>query len=375
MAGLHIMKGIIFMNISVLKKQEKFANTISFYSTLSCSLCVGLCFLLLYNNNLVNTIFLICTLITVAARVLEKRIDRFSDVSRIIYMIVFSIAPPAVFYLLEIAGSFGLPSIAFSFSYIFIANMYYNFRIVWLYSGTTIFIYVIAILLFPNEFFTGPGKNLIGWISFGIAFIISVFVSTILSRRSRKMILDIDNKKNESEKLTELLNKSISDASVNSENLYNVAKNLSQAIDEFNKLSEKTMSSIINIAEGTSLQYDLTTKSYDVVSDMSNKLMKISERISTVSEYARGCSSMTSEGNLIISSAIEQTELINTNTIRLTNAINQLAEKSAEIGQITAMISSIVQQTNLLSLMHQLKPHGLAKPVRDFLLLHRKYVH
>lgn len=116
------------MDISALKKQEKFANTVSFYSTLSCCLCVGLCFLLLYNNNLVNAIFLTSTLITVAARVLEKKIDRFSNISKIIYMIVFSIAPPAVFYLLEKAGSFGLPSIAFSFTYIFVANMYYNFN-------------------------------------------------------------------------------------------------------------------------------------------------------------------------------------------------------------------------------------------------------
>jgi len=295
-------------------------------------------------------IFLICTLITVAARILEMKIDWFSDISRSIYMIVFSIAPPAVFYLLEKAGSFGLPSIAFSFTYVFVANLYYNHKIVWLYSGTTMFIYVIAILTFPNEFFNGPGKNLIGWISFGIAFIISVFVSTILSRRSKKMILDIENKKNESEKLTELLNKSIRDASVNSENLYSVAKNLSAAISEFNKSSEQTMSSIINIAESTSLQHELTTKSYDVVSDISNKLMNASERISTVSKYSRDCSRMTSEGNLIISSAIEQIELINTNATRLSNAIDLLAEKSAEIGQITAMISSIAQQTNLLSL-------------------------
>jgi methyl-accepting chemotaxis protein len=338
------------MSNSVLKKQEKFANTISFYSTLACCICVGLCFSILIKNNLINALFLICIIITAAARVLEKKIDWFANVSKIIYMIIFSIAPPAVFYMLESAGSFGLPSIAFSFAYIFVANMYYNHRIVWLYSGTTILIYNIAIFAFPNEFFTGPGKNLISWISFGIAFIVSVFVSTILSRRSRKMVLDIDNKKNESEKLTELLNQSISDASIRSENLYRVAKNLSDVINEFNKASDQTMASIISIAEGSSMQHELTAKSFDVVSDISNKLMSVAESISNVSAYARDCSGMTSEGNLIISSAIEQIELIDTNATRLTNAMKLLAEKSAEIGQITAMISTIAQQTNLLSL-------------------------
>lgn len=164
------------------------------------------------------------------------------------------------------------------------------------------------------------------------------------------MILDIESKKNESEKLSELLNKSISEASVSSENLNDVAKNLSEAINGFNETSEQTMSSIINIAEGTSLQHELTTKCYDIVNDISNRLMNISERISTVSVYASDCSGMTSEGNLIISSAVEQIELINANANKLTNAINLLAENSAEIGQITEMISAIAKQTNLLSL-------------------------
>jgi methyl-accepting chemotaxis protein len=59
---------------------------------------------------------------------------------------------------------------------------------------------------------------------------------------------------------------------------------------------------------------------------------------------------MTSEGNQVITSAIDQIELINANSTKLTNAINTLGEKSAQIGQITAMISSIAEQTNLLSL-------------------------
>lgn len=339
----------MFMNISLLKNQEKYANTISFYSTLFGSISVGLGFLLLFNNQFVNMTLLTCVLVTIAARVLEKKTAWFANISKFIYMIVFSVAPFASFYLLETAGAFGVPSIAYCFTYIFIANMYYNSKIVWLYSGTTILIYTLAILIFPKQFFEGPGKSPIAWVTFGTAFLISGLVSVILSKRSKKMILDIENQKNESEKLTQLLNQSINDAFVNSENLYNVAKNLTEAISGFNESSEQTMSSIINIAKSTSLQHDLTVKSYDHVSSISNKLMNISESISTVSGYAKDCSNLTSEGNQIISSAIEQIELINTNAVRLTNAINLLAEKSAEIGQITAMISSIAQQTNMLS--------------------------
>lgn len=78
--------------------------------------------------------------------------------------------------------------------------------------------------------------------------------------------------------------------------------------------------------------------------------MDIAERIKDVSVYAKDCSKMTNDGNDIISSAIKQIELINTNSSEVTNAINILAKKSTEIGQITSLINDIAEQTNLLSL-------------------------
>ncbi|NLV36968.1 MAG: hypothetical protein GXY17_09885 [Clostridiaceae bacterium] len=340
------------MHNSILKKQEKFANSVSFYSALVSSISVGISFLFLSSSITITFIISLCTVITIIGRVIEKKSDSLTGISKYIYLMIFAIAPLAVFYMLETLGSFGLPSIAFSFTYVFVANMYYNPRIVLSYSGITLLLYIGAIIAFPNEFTgaSGSGKNAVSWITFGISFLISVFVSTILSKRSKKLILDMESKKNESEELTVLLNKSINDTADSSENLHNVAKNLTHGINEANKAAEQTMTSIINIAESTSTQRDLTTESYNVVSDISNELMNIAERISTVSRYAKDCSTMTNEGNQVITSAIDQIELINENSTKLTNAINTLGEKSAQISQITAMISSIAEQTNLLSL-------------------------
>ena len=340
------------MKQSILKIQEKFANSVSFYSALFCCIAVGICFLFLTKGMLVPLIFALCVAITIVGRIIEKKSNRLVSISKYIYLVIFAIAPPAVFYMLESLGSFGLPSIAFSFTYIFVASMYYNSKLVISYSGVTLLIYIFAISFFPNEFFgaSGSGKNLVSWLTFGISFIVSVCVSSILSNRSRKMVLDIETKKNESEELSGLLNKSIKDASDSSENLSHVAKNLSDGINDANKAAEHTMTSIINIAESTSLQRDLTTEAYDVISDISHQLMNIAERISTVSGYARDCFNMTNNGNRVITSAINQIEIINVNSTKLTEEINLLGEKSAEIGQITAIIDSIAEQTNLLSL-------------------------
>ncbi|EPR09599.1 hypothetical protein [Ruminiclostridium papyrosolvens] len=60
------------------------------------------------------------------------------------------------------------------------------------------------------------------------------------------MIVDIENKKIESEALTDLLNKSINKAAESSKTIYDIAKNLSDGLIEDNKTSEHTMASIIN---------------------------------------------------------------------------------------------------------------------------------
>ncbi len=338
------------MKLSILKKQEKFANSISFYSALISCIGLGICFLLLLKSQLVVLIFVIAAIITLLGRVIEKKSDRLSSVTKYIYLLIFAIAPPAVFYMLESIGSFGLPSIAFSFTYIFVACMYYNSKLLLSYSVITVLIYITAILRFPSAFYGGPGKNFISWITFGISFLISVFVSTLLSRRSRNMFIDIENKRSESENLTTVLNKSIKDTADSSETIYNVAKNLSEGIREVNQTAEHTMSSIINIVENTQLQCNLTGEAYDVITDISNKLMNIAENILTVTQYAQDCSKMTGNGNQIIHSAITQIDLISSNSNKLTYAMNLLEEKSAEIGQITAIINSIAERTNLLSL-------------------------
>lgn len=337
------------MEQSIIKRQENFANSVSFYSALISCIGVGTTFIL-SKMYLVTIIFAICIIVVLLAKTLEKKIDLFSSISKFIYLLVFAFVPISVYYMIEASGSFGVPSIAFSFMCLFIVNLYYSPKIVLSYSGFTIILYLCAILFFPNEFWGGRGKNAIGWITFGLAFIISAYISTLLAKRLRKMIVEIETKKRESEALSDILKKSIDDMTDSSKTIFDVAKNLTSNISEVQKVSENTMQSIINIAERTSLQFNLTTDSFNVISDISNKLMSITEQISTVSSNAQDCSNMTNNGNNVIRDAIRQIELISENSLKLTNAINLLDKKSSEIGQITAMIKSIAEQTNLLSL-------------------------
>ncbi|EPR09597.1 hypothetical protein [Ruminiclostridium papyrosolvens] len=139
---------------SILKKQEKFANSVAFYSALIKGVGVGVCFLVLAKNYLVSMIFLACIIITIG-KLLERSTSVLSNISKHIYLMVFAFVPPAVFYMSEVAGGSGLPSISFSFVCIFIAIMYYNTKIVLLYSGTTFLLYTIAIFVFPNQFYGG----------------------------------------------------------------------------------------------------------------------------------------------------------------------------------------------------------------------------
>ena len=134
----------------------------------------------------------------IISRFLEKKSDLFYSISKYVYLSIFAFTPVAVYYMLEVLGAYGVPSIAFSFLCLFIVNLYYNPKLVLSYSAATIILYTCAILFFPNEFFGGNGKNAVGWTAFGLSFIISTYISTLLSKRLSKMIEEIENEKNES---------------------------------------------------------------------------------------------------------------------------------------------------------------------------------
>lgn len=220
---------------SVLAKQENYANSVAFYSTLVSCLAVGLCMLLLTKSYVVAMIFLLFAIITIVTKVAHVYFSKIGNFSKYIYLFIFAIAPATIMYMLESLGLFGVTSIAFSFAYLFVAIMYYNWKIVGSYSAITFLVYIFAILVFPAEFYNGPGKNLVSWISFGVAFSICMFVSILQSKRSRRLILTMESKEKESEALTLLLNRSINEASSSSEGIYDVAKELSDGINEANK--------------------------------------------------------------------------------------------------------------------------------------------
>jgi len=278
------------MHHSILKKQGIYANRIAFFYTLITCLAIGLCFMFITKNNLVALLFLVFSLITVVGKLLERYSAGLGFLSKYIYLSIFAAGPPTIMYMLESMGLHGFPPIAFSFVYLFIAIMYYNARIVLVYASITLLIYITGITAFSDLLYGGTGKNAMAWISYAIAFLICVFVSSVQSNRSRHLIVGMETKEKESEALTKLLNKSIDDASNSSESIYIVAKDLSDGITEVNKAAEHTMTSMMDIVQSTSLQRDLTSDSYNVINDISTKLTKIAEDIKTVSEFARDCS-------------------------------------------------------------------------------------
>jgi len=177
------------MQKSIFKKQEEFANTISFYSALAGCIGVGAGFMLLLKKASGFTyLMLACAVISIAGRIIEKKSERLGGISKYIYLVLFAIAPPAGYYMVETVGRSGLPGLAFSFVYIFVANMYYNYRIVVSYSAITLLVYASAFAVFPDQFYdaAAKGKNAIAWLTLGIAFLISVYISFILQNGREK---------------------------------------------------------------------------------------------------------------------------------------------------------------------------------------------
>ncbi|GFN31401.1 hypothetical protein PCURB6_16610 [Paenibacillus curdlanolyticus] len=95
------------MHQSVLKRQERYANVVAFYSTLVSSVAVGLCFMFLTDSYLVTMIFLAFSVITVLGKGFEMKSDKLGGTSKYIYLMVFAVAPPTIMYMLGTLGLSG----------------------------------------------------------------------------------------------------------------------------------------------------------------------------------------------------------------------------------------------------------------------------
>lgn len=128
------------------------------------------------------------------------------------------------------------------------------------------------------------------------------------------------------------------------------SQELSASADESTKASEYISTTIQELAVGSDQQVESVENSRTVIKGMTEFAGRISSNAEKAAATADQTALMSLEGTKAIDKVSAQMKSINETVVFLSEAFKHLTERSNEIGNITEVITSIAEQTNLLAL-------------------------
>ncbi|WP_256757937.1 methyl-accepting chemotaxis protein [Cohnella sp. WQ 127256] len=128
------------------------------------------------------------------------------------------------------------------------------------------------------------------------------------------------------------------------------SEELTASAEEASRATEQISNSAQEIASGAEQQVVNTNESQQIATDMSEGVAQISSLIQRVSSLSDHAVQASANGNQVVSLSIGQMNEIEEKTNKASQTVNELGNKSAEIENITSVITDIARQTNLLAL-------------------------
>lgn len=128
------------------------------------------------------------------------------------------------------------------------------------------------------------------------------------------------------------------------------AVQLTENAGESAKVTQQVADSIENVANATNHQGENVATSVDEIQMMSDRMKGFEYKASASSQAAKNVERIAEDGKAAIAGAVKQMEEISRAVSESARVIQQLAERSEEIGQISDTIAGIAGETNLLSL-------------------------
>jgi methyl-accepting chemotaxis protein len=128
------------------------------------------------------------------------------------------------------------------------------------------------------------------------------------------------------------------------------SEELSASAQETNRAGEHSVGVTLELADGATAQLQNLEDSYKAVQDMSRFISEIAASADTALDQASTNAEKARAGRESIDSTTEQLMTMSGSISMLSGIINLLSSHSREIESIVAVISSIAEETNLLSL-------------------------
>lgn len=158
-----------------------------------------------------------------------------------------------------------------------------------------------------------------------------------------KVSRTVDKMKNNIITLLRDLIHTIEQLAASSEELTATAEHSAQA-------SDKIARAVSEVSSSSDNQLQAANNTSQTVQQIANAINQVASHAETVATSAKNTASAANSGEAAIKQAVTQMKTIETKTNATVNVINDLDEKSKQIGQIVDVIANISGQTNLLAL-------------------------
>lgn len=194
--------------------------------------------------------------------------------------------------------------------------------------------------------FTDFAAKAIGLI---IEFVVLSLIFSMLARRTRSMLKNLMGSEEQAYllgKLRDVMTQSSNASSV----LASSVSQLSVTLEETAKSNDSIAQNAGKAAEECEHNLRFVEDTSDTVRGISNALQSISVQSEEMASISEDTSKAAAESGVVISKAIDNMTEVEITTTQNKELINQLGERSEQIGKITEIITSIAEQTNLLAL-------------------------
>lgn len=151
-------------------------------------------------------------------------------------------------------------------------------------------------------------------------------------------------------KMASNLRSVIGDVSENASKLASTTEEVTASTEEISTSAEQNLVTYQSVQTGAEEQLTIVNQANEVLQEITTTTNEMNSRSQHLQETSQFSTEKANEGDKLIKDSLQQMERMNEQSSFLTQTMNELRTKSAEINNIITIITDIAEQTNLLAL-------------------------